>query len=103
MLRQGVLPTRLFKFARSGDFAAMRESEHDKPDSPEPEGRSRPQIGATAADVAGTISGSVIGFLLVGYLVGEYFDSNPAAAITGLVVGIVVGFYNLAKAMGLGK
>ena len=54
-----------------------------------------------AADAGWTLSGSVIGCLLIGYLLGEYFGANPGAAIAGLVVGLVVGFYNLAKVMGL--
>jgi F0F1-type ATP synthase assembly protein I len=48
-----------------------------------------------------TLSGAVIGCLAMGYMLGEYFDANPAAAIAGLIVGLVVGFYNLAKVMGL--
>jgi len=52
-----------------------------------------------AADAGWTLSGSVIGCLLIGYAVGEYFGKNPAATMIGLFVGIVVGFYNLAKIM----
>jgi hypothetical protein len=55
------------------------------------------------AGVAGTVSGSVIGCLFVGYIAGEYFDANPGAAVAGLGIGIVVGFYNLAKVMGINK
>jgi F0F1-type ATP synthase assembly protein I len=80
----------------------MRESEHSEPDSPEPEGSERSSIGS-AAGMAGIVSGSVIGCLLAGYAAGEYFEVNPWAAIAGLAVGIVVGFYNLAKVMGIGK
>jgi F0F1-type ATP synthase assembly protein I len=80
----------------------MRESEHNKPDLPEPEGSQRSRLSAAVA-VAGTVSGSVIGCLLAGYAAGEYFDANPAATIAGLTVGIVVGFYNLARVMGIGK
>ena len=80
----------------------MRESEHNEPDSEEPEDSGRSRVGA-AAGMAGAISGSVIGCLLAGYAAGEYFDANPWAAIAGLGVGIVVGFYNLAKVMGIGK
>lgn len=76
----------------------MRESEQKEPVSPEPKGSERSRLAA-----AGTISGSVIGCLLAGYAAGEYFDANPWAAIAGLAVGIVVGFYNLAKVMGIGK
>jgi F0F1-type ATP synthase assembly protein I len=52
-----------------------------------------------AADAGLTLSGSVIACLLIGYMLGEYFNANPAATITGLFLGIVVGFYNLAKVM----
>jgi len=54
---------------------------------------------APAADAGWTLSGSVIACLLMGYMVGEYFDVNPTATIIGLFLGIVVGFYNLAKVM----
>ena len=30
-----------------------------------------------AADAGWTLSGSVIGCLLIGYALGEYFDANP--------------------------
>ncbi len=80
----------------------MRESEHKEPDSPEPKGGTRSGLRAATA-MAGTISGSVIGCLLVGYAVGEYFDANPGSAVAGLAVGIGVSFYNLAKVMGIGK
>lgn len=53
--------------------------------------------GALAA--AGALSGSVIGCLLVGWLIGEQTGKNPAAALIGLFTGIAVGLYNLAKQM----
>ena len=56
-----------------------------------------------AADAGWTLSGAVIGCLLIGYLLGEYFDANPAATVIGLFVGIVVGLWNLAKIMWLSK
>ena len=56
-----------------------------------------------AADAGWTLSGSVIGCLLIGYLLGEYFDANPASTVIGLFVGIVVGLWNLAKIMWLNK
>ena len=46
-----------------------------------------------------SLSGTVLGGLLIGALVGVRWDSNPKAAAIGLFLGIVVGFYNLAKAM----
>jgi F0F1-type ATP synthase assembly protein I len=60
---------------------------------------SRMKSSGPAADAGWTLSGSVIACLLLGYMLGEYFDANPAATITGLFLGIVVGFYNLAKVM----
>jgi hypothetical protein len=59
------------------------------------------RLGGRAADAGWTLSGAVIGCLALGYMLGEYFDANPAATVAGLIVGIVVGFYNLAKVMGL--
>jgi F0F1-type ATP synthase assembly protein I len=52
-----------------------------------------------AVDAGWTLSGSVIGCLLIGYMLGVYFDANPAAAVIGLFTGIVVGMYNLARIM----
>lgn len=60
------------------------------------------QSGA-AADAGWTLSGSVIGCLLIGYAVGSYFDLNPVATVVGLFLGIVVGMYNLAKIIWLKK
>ncbi len=75
----------------------------------DPDGSERPKDHSTrrfrslgrAADAGSTLSGSVIGCLLVGYGLGVYFEANPGATIGGLIVGLVVGFYNLAKAMKL--
>lgn len=56
-----------------------------------------------AADAGWTLSGSVIGCLLMGYVLGEYFEANPHLTLAGLFIGIVVGFWNLAKIMWMGK
>ncbi len=56
------------------------------------------------AAVAGwSLSGSILGCLFAGYVVGDYFDANPAAIVIGLFVGVVAGFYTLAKTMWLKK
>jgi hypothetical protein len=73
------------------------ENEHEKRDLPPIVNR----LGGRAADAGWTLSGAVIGCLALGYMLGEYFDANPAATVAGLIVGIIVGFYNLAKVMGL--
>lgn len=46
-----------------------------------------------------SLSGTVLGGLLIGAWVGQRWDWNPKAALIGLFVGILAGFYNLAKAM----
>jgi len=46
-----------------------------------------------------SLSGAVLGGLLLGAWVGNRWDCNPAAAVIGLFLGILAGFYNLAKAI----
>lgn len=57
----------------------------------------RPRNAAVAAALS--LSGAVLGGLLLGALAGERWGWNPKAAIVGLFVGILAGFFNLAKAM----
>ncbi len=57
----------------------------------------RPRTAAQAAALS--LSGSVLGGLLIGAWIGDRWERNPAAALIGLFLGIVVGFYNLAKAI----
>ncbi|MBI1354849.1 MAG: hypothetical protein GC160_10920 [Acidobacteria bacterium] len=74
------------------------------PDPPSNEDEKPPlwgRVGGRAADAGWTMSGAVLGCLLLGYLIGEGWDLNPAATVAGLFVGLVVGFYNLARVMGL--
>lgn len=53
------------------------------------------------AAVAGalSLSGMVLGGLVAGAWVGQHWDWNPHAAVIGLFLGILAGFYNLAKGM----
>ena len=46
-----------------------------------------------------SLSGTVLGGLAAGALIGRHWDWNPKAAIIGLFVGILAGFYNLARSM----
>ena len=46
-----------------------------------------------------SLSGMVLGGLLVGSVVGARWDCNPQAAAAELFMGILAGFYNLARAM----
>ena len=77
----------------------MSQTDRDESERSKSNPIARFRAGGRAADAGWTLSGSVIGCLLIGYLVGEYFAWNPAATVTGLIVGVVVGFYNLAKVM----
>lgn len=57
----------------------------------------RPRDAALAAALS--LSGTVLGGLLLGALIGAHWGLNPKAAVVGLFLGILAGFYNLAKAM----
>ena len=57
----------------------------------------QPPNAAVAAALS--LSGMVLGGLAAGAWIGQRWDCNPAAAVAGLFVGILAGFYNLAKAM----
>lgn len=77
-----------------------------QPEAPKDSNKPPPLLsrsGGRAADAGWTMSGSVIGCLLLGYLIGEGLDANPGATVTGLFVGLGVGLYNLARVMGLLK
>ena len=77
----------------------MSDPDHDPDERPLPPIVQK--FGGRAADAGWTLSGAVIGCLILGYMLGAYFDANPAATVAGLIVGLVVGFYNLAKVMGI--
>ncbi len=48
---------------------------------------------------AQTLSGALLGLGLIGYLLDKKFDTDPYLTLAGLLLGIVVGFYDLWKAM----
>lgn len=77
----------------------MSHADRDESERSKSDPSARIRDGGRAADAGWTLSGSVIGCLLIGYLAGEYFGWNPGATVAGLIVGLVVGFYNLAKVM----
>ncbi|MDE0104376.1 MAG: AtpZ/AtpI family protein [Bryobacterales bacterium] len=54
---------------------------------------------SAAVTAALSLSGTVLGGLLVGAWIGDRWDWNPAAAVAGLFLGILAGFYNLARGM----
>ena len=48
---------------------------------------------------AQTLSGELLGLGLIGYLLDRKFDTEPYLLLIGLLLGIIVGFYDLWKAM----
>lgn len=48
---------------------------------------------------AQTMAGGVIGLGLLGYVLDRTFDSAPYLLLAGLLIGLIVGFYDLWKAM----
>ena len=48
---------------------------------------------------AQTLSGALLGLGLIGYLLDRKFDTEPYLLLTGLLLGVIVGFYDLWKAM----
>lgn len=79
---------------RAGHISVSRRLDTPRQDTRVP---FRPRNAALGAALS--LSGMVLGGLLVGSLVGAHWDRNPHAAVVGLFVGILAGFYNLARAM----
>jgi F0F1-type ATP synthase assembly protein I len=52
---------------------------------------------SAAAGASYTLIGAILLFGVVGYAVDRWRDTSPGFLIGGLLLGIVVGFYELAK------
>ena len=48
---------------------------------------------------AQTMTGAVIGLGLLGYILDRNLETEPALLVAGLLLGLVVGFYELWRAM----
>ncbi len=48
---------------------------------------------------ASTLTGAVVGLGLLGFLLDRKFESAPYLLVTGLLVGVGVGLYDIWKAM----
>ncbi len=46
-----------------------------------------------------TITGAVLGLGLLGYILDRKFETKPYLLLAGLLLGVVVGMYELWKAM----
>ena len=45
------------------------------------------------------MTGAVIGLGLIGYILDRKLETAPALLVAGLILGLVVGFYDLWRAM----
>jgi ATP synthase protein I len=82
-------------------------SSPEEPDPrPRPRGASLPDIGGLqanverSASVAGasyTLIGAIVLLGGVGYFADQWLDSSPWLLVIGLLLGVVVGFYELAR------
>ncbi len=48
---------------------------------------------------AQTLTGGVVGLGLLGYFIDQRFGTSPYLLLTGLFLGLMIGFYDLWKAM----
>ena len=52
-----------------------------------------------AAAAAYTLLASILLLGGAGYIIDQYFDSSPSGLLTGLGLGLIIGFYELAKSV----
>jgi F0F1-type ATP synthase assembly protein I len=52
----------------------------------------------SAAGASYTLTGAILVFGAMGYLVDQWRGTGPRLVVAGLLLGIVVGFYELIKA-----
>ena len=52
-----------------------------------------------AASAAYSLLGSVLFLSIIGYNIDKYFKTSPVYLIVGLCLGIIIGFYELYKAI----
>jgi len=50
------------------------------------------------ASVGFELAGGIVGFALIGYLLGRYFGSPLWGVLIGSMLGVVGGLYNLVRA-----
>ena len=60
------------------------------------------QSGPAAAASYGLIA-SILIFTYIGWIIDKNIDSSPFAILTGMLLGMIIGFYHLIKAVGKDK
>ena len=60
------------------------------------------QSGPAAAASYGLIA-SILIFTYLGWIIDKNIDSSPFAILIGMLLGIIIGFYHLIKAVGKTK
>ncbi len=58
-----------------------------------------PESSRHIMSAASTMTGAVVGLGLLGFLLDRKFESAPYLLLAGLLVGLVVGFYDIWKVM----
>ena len=51
-----------------------------------------------AANASYSLIASILSFIFIGFYIDDYFDISPAGTIIGMILGLVVGFYQMVKA-----
>jgi F0F1-type ATP synthase assembly protein I len=52
-----------------------------------------------AASASYTLIGSVIIFCIIGYYIDNRYNTMPWLTLLGIIIGLVIGFYELAKTL----
>ena len=60
------------------------------------------QSGPAAAASYGLIA-SILIFTYLGWIIDKNIDSSPIAILIGMLLGMIIGFYHLIKAVGKSK
>jgi len=50
-----------------------------------------------AASASYSLISSILLFIFSGFYIDSYFDTSPTGIIIGMVLGLVVGFYQMVK------
>ena len=60
---------------------------------------SQPDPSRQLSTAATTMTGAVLGLGLIGFLLDRKFETGPYLLVAGLLVGVMVGLYDIWKVM----